>query len=150
MDMKRWLIVFLAGVVLFLGGCSLLNDAKDTLTYINEATDYLTAATDFANEAPALAQQAVSDLQAAEDLEGLLQEMQTKLEGFNDLQAPEVVADLHQQIVEKNNIIADGIEIYLNDIKDGLLDAKVLENTELFQSIQDITSIVDQIKQFGE
>jgi hypothetical protein len=148
--MKRWLVIFSASVVLFLGGCSLLNDAKDTLTYINEATDYLTAATEFANEAPALAQQAVSDLQAAEDLEGLLQEMQQKLEGFNALQAPEVVADLHQQIVEKNAIIADGIDTYLTDIKDGLLDAKVLENTELFQSIQDITSIVDQIKQFGE
>jgi len=148
--MRRWLVIYTASVVLLLGGCSLLNDAKDTLTYINEATDYLAVATNFANEAPALAQQAVSDLQAAEDLESILQEMQQNLEGFNDLQAPEVVADLHQQIVEKNNIIAEGIETYLNDIKDGLLDAKVLENTELFQSVQDITRIIDQIQQFGE
>ncbi|WP_342433076.1 DUF6376 family protein [Neobacillus sp. FSL H8-0543] len=147
--MKKWLVIFSASVVLFLGGCSFLNDAKDTLTYVNDATDYLAVATDFANQAPALAQQAISDVQAAEDLESILQEMQQKLEGFNDLQAPEVVADLHQQIVEKNNIIADGIETYLNNIKDGLLDATILENTELFQSAQEITSIIDQIQQLG-
>jgi hypothetical protein len=145
--MKSWLVIFSSCVVLFLGGCSFLNDAKDTLTYVNEVTDYLTVATDFANQAPALAQQAISDIQAAEDFEGMLQEMQQNLEGFNDLQAPEVVADLHQQIVEKNNIIADEIETYLNDIKDGLLDPSILENTELFQSAQEITSIIDQIQQ---
>jgi hypothetical protein len=148
--MKKWLIILSTSVLLLLGGCSFLNDAQDTLTYINEAKDYLGVATNFANEAPALAQQAVGDLQAAEDLESMLQDMKQNIEAFNELQAPEIAADLHQQIIEQNNIILGGVETYLTNIKDGLLDPAILENTELFQSAQDISSIINQIQQLGE
>lgn len=148
--MKKLLTVLSASMLLLLGGCSFLNDAQDTLTYINEATDYLSAATDFVNDAPALAQQAVSDIQAAEDLQTLLQDMQQTVESFSDLQAPDIAVELHQQIVEQNSAIITEIETYLNNFKDGLLDPAILENTELFQSVQDITSIIDQIKQLGK
>lgn len=148
--MKRWFIALSASMLFLLGGCSFLNDAQDSLTYINEATEYLEVATNFANEAPALAQQAIEDIQAAEDLKVMLQDMQQQIESFNELQAPQMAADLHQQIVEQNAIIAEGIETYLTNIKDGLLDPTVLENSELFQSVQDITNIIDQIQQLGE
>jgi Family of unknown function (DUF6376) len=147
--LKKLLIIISASMLLLLGGCSFLNDAQDTITYVNEATDYLAAATDFANDAPALAQQAISDIQAAEDLQALLEDMQQTVEAFNGLQAPDIAADLHQQIIEQNSVIVAEIETYLNNFKDGLLDPTILENTELFQSIQDITSIIDQIQQLG-
>jgi hypothetical protein len=76
--------------------------------------------------------------------------MKQNVETFNDQKAPEIMADLHQQIVEKNNSIAAGIDTYLANIKNGLLDPAVLENTELFQSAKDITSIIDEIKKLGE
>ncbi|MCL6570537.1 MAG: DUF6376 family protein [Bacillus sp. (in: Bacteria)] len=148
--MKKRLIVITASILLLLSGCSLFDDAKNTLTYINESTDYLAQATDFANKAPALAQQAITDQQAAVELESLLQEMKQNVVAFNKLEAPEIMADLHQQIIEKNNSIADGIDTYLANIKNGLLDPAMLENTELFQSAKDITSIIDQIKKLGE
>ncbi|MGX6446127.1 DUF6376 family protein [Neobacillus sp. K501] len=148
--MKRWFIALSASMLFLLSGCSFLNDAQDSLTYINEATEYLEVATNFANEAPALAQQAIEDIQAAEDLKVMLEDMQQQIESFNELQAPQMAADLHQQIVEQNAIIAEGIETYLTNIKDGLLDPTVLENSELFQSVQDITNIIDQIQQLGE
>jgi hypothetical protein len=147
--LKKLLIVFSASMLFFLGGCSFLNDAQDTISYINEATDYLAAATDFANEAPALAQQAISDIQAAEDLQTTLQQMQESVEAFSEIQAPDIAAELHQQIIEQNSIIVAEIETLLNNYKDGLLDPAILENTELFQSVQDITSIIDQIQQLG-
>lgn len=136
-------------MLLLLGGCSFLNDAQDTISYINEATDYLSAATDFANEAPALAQQAISDIQAAEDLQNMLQQMQESVEAFSEIQAPDIAAELHQQIIEQNSVIVTEIETLLNNFKDGLLDPAILENTELFQSVQDITSIIDQIQQLN-
>jgi hypothetical protein len=142
-------MVLTSSMIMLLGGCSFLNDAQDTLTYINEATDYLSAATDFANNAPALAQQAIGDIQAAEDLQALLQDMQQTAEAFTALQAPDLAAELHQQIVEQNSVIVSEIETYLNSFKDGLLDPAILENSELFQSVQEITSIIDQIQQLS-
>jgi len=149
--MKRWMIVLSASMLFLLSGCSFLNDAKDTISYINEATDYLAAATDFANEAPALAQQAVEDLQAAEDLKGLLQDMLQQIEAFNELQAPDIAAELHQQLVAQNDLIVAEINEYLANIQNGLLDPALLETTnELTQSIQEITAILSDIQQLGE
>ncbi|MFD2442965.1 DUF6376 family protein [Bacillus sp. CGMCC 1.16607] len=148
--MKKSLVIFAASLLILLSGCSLLNDAKSTITYVKDATDYFGKATAFANEAPSLAQQAVKDQQAADKLQTLLQEMKVEMDSFNGLEVPEMAADLHQQIVDKNNIIAQGIDVYLSNIKDGKLDPAVLENTELFQSVQDISSIIDQIKNLGQ
>jgi hypothetical protein len=148
--MKKQLLILSAIILLLLSGCSLLNDAKDTLTYVNDAKDYLDKATAFANEAPSVAQLAVGNQQSAEELKSMLQSMKQEINKFNKLQAPEMAVDLHQQIIDQNNKLAAGIDVYLNSMKNGLLDPSVLQNTELFQSVQEITSILDQIKQLGQ
>ncbi len=147
--MKKWLIVLSASLLL-LSGCSFISDAKNLITYIDKSTDYLAVATDFANEAPALAQQAVENQQAAQQFETMLQEMQQEIDTFDGLQAPELAADLHQQIVEKNNAISTGIDLFLNNIRNGKLDPAALENLEVFQTALEISNIIDQIKQLGE
>jgi hypothetical protein len=148
--MKKKILVLSAIIVLLLSGCSMLNDAKDTLTYVNDAKNYLDKATAFANEAPSVAQLAASDKQAATDLQTMLQDMKKEINAFNKLQAPDVAVDLHQQIVDQNNKLAAGIDVYLKNMKNGLLDPSVLKNTELFQDVQEITNILDQIKQLGQ
>ncbi|CAG9609822.1 DUF6376 family protein [Pseudoneobacillus rhizosphaerae] len=148
--MKKGFIGLSTIFLILLSGCSLLNDAKNTITYINDATDFLGKATTFANEAPKLAQQAITDQQAAEELQTILQTMKQDIDTFNELQAPDVAADLHQQLVNQNNVIAKGIDTYLNSFKDGKLDPAVLENTEIFQTVQELSNIIDQIKQLGQ
>lgn len=148
--MKKKLLVLSTIMVWLLSGCSLLNDAKDTLTYVNNAMDYLDKATAFANEAPSAAQLAVGNQQAATELKNMLEGMKQEINSFNKLQAPEIAVDLHQQIVDQNNKLAAGIDVYLKNMKNGLLDPSVLENTELLQSVQEITGILDQIKQLGQ
>jgi hypothetical protein len=148
--MKKGFMILSTIFLVLLSGCSLLNEAKNTITYINEATDFLGKATTFGNEAPKLAQQAISDQQAAEELKTMLQNMKQDIEAFNELQAPDVATELHQQLVNQNNVIAKGIDTYLNNIKDGKLDPKVLENTEIFQTVQELSNIIDQIKQLGQ
>jgi hypothetical protein len=93
---------------------------------VNDATDYLNKATAFANDAPSIAQQAVSDQQATAELKTMLQEMKQEINTFNKLQAPEIAADLHQQLVDQNNKLTAGIDLYLKNIQNGLLDPSIL------------------------
>lgn len=148
--MKKWLIIFSAVPFLLLCGCSSLENVNNTLKYVNEATDYVSEVRTFANEVPALAEQAVGDQQAAKELETKLEEMKKDIEEFNELQPPDLAADLHQQMVEQNNQVIEGINLYLSSMEDGKLDPAVVENAEMFQSIQEIISIIDQIKQLGQ
>jgi hypothetical protein len=146
--MKKFLL--LASLLFLLSGCNLFNEAKNTVTYINEATDFLATATSFANEAPILAQKAVSDTKAAQELETLLLEMKQEIETFNMLDAPEIATDLHQQLVDQNNLVMRGIDNYLEHFIDGKLDPTVIENTEIFKTVQDLSAIIEQIKQLGQ
>ncbi|MHC0036884.1 DUF6376 family protein [Pseudoneobacillus sp. C159] len=148
--MKKWFSVIAVGLLLMISGCSLLNEATNTVTYIKEATEFLGKTTKFANDAPKLAQKAVNDPNAAKELEKMLLAMKEDMDAFNGLTAPEVAADLHQQIISNNTTIAQGIDLYLANIKNGKLDPSILENTELFQTVQDISTIIDQIKQLGQ
>ncbi|MBP3041648.1 hypothetical protein J9303_19590 [Bacillaceae bacterium Marseille-Q3522] len=137
-------------LLVFLTACSFLDDAQNTLDYVNETTDYINTATAFAEEVPGLAEQAVTDQQAAEDLEARLTEMEESITAFSELQAPGVVEDLHQQLLDHNETIQSGIDLYQENIKDGKLDPAVLENTEIGQSIHDIQDIFNQIQEIGQ
>ncbi|WP_142255328.1 DUF6376 family protein [Bacillus sinesaloumensis] len=146
---KRFLVFSLIGL-LFLGACSILEDVNNTVTYVNEATDYVNEVTTFVNEAPSLAQQAVTDEQARADLETMLTEMQEDMETFNSLEAPGLAADIHQQIVDYNNQAEEGINVLVENVENGKIDPALFENSEIFQTFQNITNTIDQIQQLGE
>jgi len=145
--MKKWLVIFSTVPFLILGGCSSLVSVDNTLRYTNEATDYVNEAITFANEVPILTEQAFSDQKAAKELETKMEEMKKDIEEFNELQPPDMAADLHKQIVEQNNKVLVGIDLYLNTIEDGKLDSAIVESTKMFKSIQEIAGIIEQIKQ---
>lgn len=147
--MKKRLLVFSLIGLLFLGACSVLEDVNNTLTYVNEATDYVNEVSTFVNEAPSLAEQAVTDEQARAELETMLTEMQEDMDSFNALQPPGVAEDLHQQIVDYNQQAEEGVNLYLDNIENGKFDPALLENSELFQTLENVTNTIDQIQQLG-
>jgi hypothetical protein len=147
--MKKWFTLVSACLVFILSGCSFLNSAQETLDYTKEATAYLEEASQFANEAPQLIEQAINNNDAAAELLSTLQQMKTDIEAFNNLNPPEVIVDLHTQIMEQNDIIMDQINIYLDGLTNGVLDPALLEANELLQPIQELTSMIDQIQKLG-
>ena len=146
---KSWIAIFIA-FGLFLGGCSLVEEASDTVNYVSEATNYMNEVNDFVNEVPTIASEAVTDEQTLIEFETRLHDMKDAIQSFNDVQPPEIAADLHQQILDYNQRAEEGIDLYLENIKDGKLDPELLENTEVFQTFEDIRNIVEDIKQLGQ
>lgn len=76
--------------------------------------------------------------------------MKGKAEEFNQTKAPDIASDVHDQLVQQNEKIISGIEAYEANIKDGSFNPEALKNSELFQSIQDVSSIMKQIKELGQ
>lgn len=149
-EMKKRFMALSITVMLVLGGCAIVEEVNNTVTYVKEATEYVNEASRFVKEVPSLAEQAVNDKQALAGLETKLEEMKEEMERFIGIQAPEIAAELHQQIIDHTRKAKEGIDVYLNNIKDGTLDPKVLANTGLIKSMQEITKIIEQIKQLGQ
>ncbi|MGE6377922.1 DUF6376 family protein [Peribacillus muralis] len=146
--MKKMIAIALLSI-LTLSGCSLLGEVNSSLEYAGNATEYVNTVKEFANEVPALAQDAVTNTEARQSLEKELQQMKTNIEEFNAIEPPQIAETIHEKIVASNQQLSEGIELYLNNIEKGQLDPKVLEESEIMQTIDQITGLVDQIEKLG-
>ncbi|MEJ9228730.1 DUF6376 family protein [Peribacillus butanolivorans] len=135
--------------ILTLSGCSLLGEVNSSLEYADNATGYVSTVKEFANEVPALSQDAATDTEARENLEKELQLMKTEIEEFNATEPPQIAESIHEKIVSSNQQLSDGIDLYLNNIENGQFDPEALENSELMKSIENITSLANQIEELG-
>ncbi|CAH0347650.1 DUF6376 family protein [Bacillus sp. CECT 9360] len=147
--MKRIFTVFAIVSMVVLSGCSLLGEVNNSIDYANEAKDYLDKASQFAEDVPQLAQDAVTNQEARENLETELKTMKEEIQTFNETKAPSIAEDIHTQIEEYNAKLSEGIDTYLKNIENGNYDLAQLENSEIMQTINDLTSLMNKIENLG-
>lgn len=129
-----------------LSGCSLFEEVNDSLNYVNETSDYINTVTQFAEDAPQMIQDAASDSAVKEELTNELKTIKDEIEQFNGLDAPAIAEDINQQIVNKNEVILEEINKALTN---GELALEKLKESELFQIIEDVTGLMNQIENLG-
>jgi hypothetical protein len=147
--MKKMFILFGLISTMLLSGCSFLGEVNNSLDYANEATAYLDKAKKFAEDVPQLAQDAVTNQEARKNLENELKTMKQDIKEFNETKAPSIAEDIHNQIVEYNQKLDQGIDIYLNNIENGQYDPAFLEDTEIMQTINELRDLSTQIEKLG-
>ncbi|PZE19710.1 DUF6376 family protein [Paenibacillus xerothermodurans] len=143
----RVLLVVLA--VFLLPGCSLLDSVSNSLNYVEEATTYINDASQFAEQLPGLAEQAVTDPQAREQLKTELENMRTQIANFNQLEAPAIAQDIHQKLVEYNEKLMTAIDGYMAKINNGVFDIQALKDSQILQTVEQITQILNQLQNLG-
>ncbi len=148
--MKKIVAMLFLPMAIFLTGCSTLEDVSNSLDYVTEATDYIDEVNQFATELPTVAEAAINDINSQMQLEELLTEMQNEIEEFNILEAPGMLEDLHNQVVEQNKELASGIESYLEKIDAGSLSSELLAEIGLLEEITVYTDLLSEIKKFSE
>lgn len=146
--MKKIMTIALLSI-LTLSGCSLLGEVNSSLEYADNATEYISTVKEFSNEVPALSQDAVANTEARANLEKELELMKTEIEEFNSTEPPQIAEGIHEKIVSSNQQLSDGIELYLNNIENGQIDTKALEDSEIMKSIDNITGLAKQIEELG-
>ncbi len=133
-------------MALLLPGCALIDGVNDTLDYVNDAVAYVQRTANFADQLPALAQDAVRNPERVEALRQELAAMKEQITLFNDLEPPAIAKDIHQEILTYNETLQLEIDTYLDRINQGIIE---LEDSELLQTVQEITELLDRLQQLG-
>lgn len=141
--MRKLLFVFMILATMLLSACSLLDEVNNSLDYVNEAKSYINTLSEFGEEAPQLIQDAAVDSDVRVELENQLNTLVEEIEQFNELDAPAVAEDIHQDIVSKNEVLLDEIN---KVTEEGELALEKLENSELLNTVNDVTSLLDSIE----
>lgn len=135
----------LAGM-LILSGCSLVGEVNNTLEYATTTTEYINTANDFANRVTELSNDAISNEEARKQLENELIAMKEAIQQFNQTEAPAIAEDVHNQIVQANGKLEEGIDMYVNNIENGKLDPAILQDSEIITTINEISNLINQIE----
>ncbi|MGJ9384326.1 DUF6376 family protein [Salipaludibacillus sp. CF4.18] len=142
--MKKIMFILFTFSIVILSGCSVLEEVNSSLNYATESTDYINDLQTFGEEASSLVQDAATDPDKKAELEGKITDLEARIKEFNEMEAPSIATDLHETVVEKNDQILEGI----NTAKEnGELSVEKLKDTEIFKTINEMTDLIDQIKQ---
>ncbi|GLJ01033.1 DUF6376 family protein [Bacillus sp. YKCMOAS1] len=148
--MKKYVLAFLFSATLVLSGCSgLLDQVNDTTTYVTEANDYVTDIQQFTEDFPKLAEEAVQNAAKKAELTQQLESLKSDIQDFNEVTAPKMAEDLHAQIIEKNKVLSEEIQTYLQQLKAGDIDAaSILEDQQgLMKQLQQSVNLLQDIEQ---
>ncbi|KRU18011.1 DUF6376 family protein [Bacillus pumilus] len=148
--MKKYAIAFLFSGTLVLSGCSsLLDQVNDTTTYVTEANDYVTDIQQFTEDFPKLAEEAVKNAAKKAELTKQLESLKADIQAFNEVKAPQIAEDLHAQIIEKNKVLSEEIQTYLQQLKADNIDVvAMLEDQQgLIKQLQQSVNLLQDIEQ---
>ncbi|WP_099157498.1 DUF6376 family protein [Virgibacillus ndiopensis] len=135
--MKKQIALIIVMVFFVLSGCSMLEDANNSLDYVNESTEYINNLSTFAEEA--------TSLDGAE-LESRLENLKGNIQDFMELEAPDFAADIHKELESKSEVLLDATN---NVLQSGEIAIDQLQQSEIFQTIGNITELLNQIEQLG-
>ncbi|CAI6085480.1 DUF6376 family protein [Cohnella sp. JJ-181] len=144
--MRKWMMLVLVLSTMTLSACSLFQEANNSLQYADQAKQHLNNLADFAEQAPQQIQDAATNPETKQELENQLTALKKEIEQFNLIDAPAIATDLHQQIVEKNQVLLDEINQVLAS---GNLALDQLLNSPFISTINDITSFMNRIENLG-
>jgi hypothetical protein len=142
---KVMLLIFIISSMM-LSACSILEGANQSLQYADQAKEHINKLADFAEQAPQMIQDAASNPEAKQNLENQLNTLRQDIEQFNLTDAPALAKDLHQEIVDKNQLVLNEIN---NALASGNLALDKLQNSQIVATINDITSLINRIENLG-
>ncbi|GLB59239.1 DUF6376 family protein [Cytobacillus sp. NCCP-133] len=146
--MKKYLIIGLLAISMLLSGCSFLGEVNNSIEYVNQATEHINTLNHFAEEAPQLIKEAAADPALKQELEDRLITLKQEVEEFIALKdIPALAKDIHQELVNQNEALLAEINQVLEN---GNLALDQLENSELFSTINEVTSLKNRIEALGQ
>ncbi|MBT2707563.1 hypothetical protein J7I91_06510 [Pseudomonas sp. ISL-84] len=133
---------------MLLSGCSFLGEVNDSIDYVNQATEHINTLNNFAEEAPQLIKEAASDPALKQELEDRLFTLKQDVEEFIALKdIPTLAEDIHQELVNQNEALLAEINKVLDH---GNMALDQLENSQLFSTINEVTSLLNRIEALGQ
>ncbi|ASN06771.1 DUF6376 family protein [Virgibacillus necropolis] len=144
--MKKFISLLLVTTLLSLSGCSFLEEANNSLNYVNESTEYINELSTFAEDTSSLVSEAANNSEAKAELESQLTSLKENIQEYNGIEVPALAEDIHQELKAKNQQLEEAVNQVLQN---GEVAIDQLQQSELYQTIADITGLLDQIEQLG-
>jgi hypothetical protein len=141
--MKKVITVLIASTIIFISGCGFLEETQDTINYATETTEYLNEMSTFAEEVQNVLGE--GNVNVAE-LETTLTDLEGTVEEFNTIEVPAIAEGIHNDILAKNEQLLD----IVNQVQEnGEIAIEEIENSQLYQTIESFTNLMDQVEQLG-
>lgn len=144
--MKKAILMVVILSAFMLSACSLSEEVNHSLEYAKEVKKQLDTLSSFAEEAPQLLEDAALSPEARKELESQLNELKTNIIDFNKIEVPSMAESIHEQLIGKNQALLDELNKL---VENGNVVLDGIENTQIFNTINDVISLLNRIENLG-
>ncbi|HAM82063.1 DUF6376 family protein [Ornithinibacillus bavariensis] len=137
--MKKTLGLLLLSTIILLTGCGIIEETRKTIHYATETTDFINELSAFSVEVQSIMNNGEVNVTSIEEK---LLDIENTIAEFNSIEAPAIAEGIHNEILIQNEKLLDTI----NQIQSGELMIEDLNKTDFTQSIDNITTFMDQIQ----
>ncbi len=147
--MKRYALV-LVMLVSLLSGCSALDQVNQSVSYVSNVTSYINSTSNLAQQLPDLTQQSLTNPEAREQLTQELQNAQQQINNFNQLEPPAFAKELHGQLASYSGTLQTEVNSLIDRAQAGQLTVQNLNNSQIFQTVDQINGLLNQFQELGQ
>ncbi|QHE51573.1 DUF6376 family protein [Pontibacillus sp. HMF3514] len=133
-------------LTLVLTGCS-LGEVNDSIDYVIDAKNHINQLKEYAEGAPDRYKEATKDPAAKEKLANELKSLKDDINAFNNIDAPTIAEDLHQNIVSKNEQILAEINGLFDN---GQLTLDKVQDSQLIQTIRNTSEFMNKLENLNQ
>ncbi|MFD2777125.1 DUF6376 family protein [Ornithinibacillus salinisoli] len=124
----------------------MLEETNNTLNYVTETTEYFNELNNFAEETSTLISGKSTNNELQTELESKLTSLEETIKEYNTIEVPSIAEGIHQDITNKNEQL---IEIINETQQNGEVAIDQFKESEIYQTIENLTSLKDQLEQLG-
>lgn len=135
-------------IAALVSGCSVLDEINNSLNYVDTTTTYISDAAVFADKIQTMGMQVTTDLETVKSLKTELGSMKEKIINFNGIEAPALAKEIHNQLVNYNEILLNEINGYLDKLNSNI-NVEAIKDTQIFQTVEKIIQIQQQIEKIS-
>lgn len=146
----KYRIIILMLVASLLSGCSLIDNANQSLNYVTEASTYVNEVTTFAEQLPTMAQDALSNSTGLDQITSSFEQMKQDITQFNQLDAPAFAQSVHDKLTQYNETFLQEINMYISQLSSGTINLETIGQSEMVQTMKEISEVLNQLQQLGQ
>lgn len=144
--MKKAILLLVLAASMLLSACSFSEEVTHSLEYLTAVDEHIDAVSKFAEDAPQLIKDAATNPEVTKELEEQLHSLKDSVLNFNNIEPPAIAEEIHQQLMAKNEALLEQINTILEN---GHLILDSIENSQLFNTINDINDLLQRIGDLG-
>lgn len=141
-------LLLIAVSFLLITGCGVIDEVNQTVDYGKKTKDYVSTMAGYQDDVSNYMNKDQFTEQDLEDIKVMIDEIESEVKAFNEIEPPSVASGLHSEIERHNDQVLEAIDEAKRQMNQGQFDASAFEDLEIAKTLAELKSYRDKVDEY--